>query len=322
MMSYTDILHQRLHKLHFYAASIPAAWLPHRFLTRPAADAASELAKLPAGLQNHIRERIHYYNRLTTSFTPPPQHSDTAAAFCRKGKSSAYYYDLKKLLKSFPPDQRFGYLFGDITHIPNHPLFVKSRPISGRAVNAVLLKLDSVRHFYTVKDRRTFHSKKDLLVWRGSAHQPHRLRFLEQHHATPSFDVGCVHQNSRNRPYHKNYLTISEQLQYRYILSIEGNDVATNLKWIMASRSVAVMTEPRFETWLMEGRLKPDIHYIHVQDDYADLAEKLAFYRARPAAAEKIADRANAWMQPFFQPRWEWITQILTMQKYFDLLRP
>ena len=50
-------------------------------------------------------------------------------------------------------------------------------------------------------------------------------------------------------------MTINEQLHYKFILCSEGNDVASNLKWVMSSNSIAVMPKPKFETWFMEGIL-------------------------------------------------------------------
>ena len=48
-----------------------------------------------------------------------------------------------------------------------------------------------------------------------------------------------------------------DNLNYKFILAIEGYDVATNLKWIMSSNSLAVMPRPTYATWFMEGTLIP-----------------------------------------------------------------
>ena len=47
-----------------------------------------------------------------------------------------------------------------------------------------------------------------------------------------------------------------EQLKCRYLLAVEGNDVASGLKWMLASNSVVLMAPPRRETWLAESRLR------------------------------------------------------------------
>ena len=42
----------------------------------------------------------------------------------------------------------------------------------------------------------------------------------------------------------------------------------------MSSNSVAVMPRPKYESWFMEGRLQPGVHYIEIKDDYSDLEPK------------------------------------------------
>ena len=39
-------------------------------------------------------------------------------------------------------------------------------------------------------------------------------------------------------------MTMAEMLRYRYLISVEGNDVATNLKWAMWSASAVIMPRP------------------------------------------------------------------------------
>ena len=46
----------------------------------------------------------------------------------------------------------------------------------------------------------------------------------------------------------------------------------------MSSNSVAVMPRPKYESWFMEGRLQPGVHYIEIKDDYSDLEDKIQYY--------------------------------------------
>ena len=115
--------------------------------------------------------------------------------------------------------------------------------------------------------------KKDLVVWRGATyHQNHRLRFLEACSSMDFIDAGNTALSKGEAiPFAKPRLSIKDQLNYKFILSLEGNDVATNLKWIMSSNSVCIMPRPKFETWFKEGTLKPNYHYIEIKDDYTDI---------------------------------------------------
>jgi len=46
-------------------------------------------------------------------------------------------------------------------------------------------------------------------------------------------------------------------VKYKYILSIEGNDVASGLKWQLYSNSVVFMRKPKIVSWAMEDKLIP-----------------------------------------------------------------
>ena len=88
-------------------------------------------------------------------------------------------------------------------------------------------------------------------------------------------------------------MSIVDQLHHKFIISIEGNDVATNLKWIMSSNSLCFAAKPKFETWYMEGRLIADHHFVQVADDYSNVEEKMAYYLAHPQEAEAIIANAH-----------------------------
>ena len=112
-------------------------------------------------------------------------------------------------------------------------------------------------------------------------------------------------------------MTIDEQLAYKFILSLEGNDVASNLKWIMSSQSVAVMPKPKFETWFMEGTLIPNYHYIEIKDDFSDLEEVLKYYISNPNKAQEIVKNANEYVSQFKNKEREKLISLLVLEKYF-----
>lgn len=113
--------------------------------------------------------------------------------------------------------------------------------------------------------------------------------------------------------------TINEHLEYKFIMALEGNDVASNLKWVMSSNSLAVMTCPTCETWFMEGTLIPDYHYVEVKDDFSDLQEKLQYYIDHPEKAEEILTHAHEYVQQFLDEEKEELISLLVMDKYFRL---
>lgn len=132
----------------------------------------------------------------------------------------------------------------------------------------------------------------------------------------PLCDLGDVKKREKSEWY-KQPISITKHLAYKFVLSLEGNDVATHLKWIMSSNSIAVMPTPKFETWFMEGRLEADVHYIKIKDDYSDLEERLKYYIENPIEAEKIIAQAHAYVQRFRDRKVEDAIAIKVLQKYF-----
>lgn len=280
---------------------------------------------LLTGLSEEIlMERVNYYNQLNGPFAYSDKAKPIKDIPIRKS-GSMYYYDLMEYARFFPQNSLVDYLFGDIQFVPDSPSFVKSRPILDSNQNSIIFKFCKVRNFKFYNDPVPFREKKDKLVWRGACHQKHRIAFMEDFFGkSPYFDIGQHNKGKgdgsrRNPQWQMPFMTIPEQLQNKFILSIEGNDVATNLKWTMASNSLCIMTKPKFEAWFMEGRLKAGFHYVEVKDDYSDLEEKINYYIKHPNEAEAIISNAKLYADQFKNlPAEDWIS-LKVMQKYFEL---
>ena len=260
----------------------------------------------------YITRRVNYYNRLEQHTTLSPE-AITIREYRIPKKIRVYYFDSMEYLRYFNPQLKFELIPGDVVHVPASPAFVKSRPLQNDNRNSVLLKLNKIRHFNFLHDDIPLSAKKDLLVGRSGFKQPHRQRFFEQYHDHPLCDLKKVKSSK-----HPDFLTITQHLEYKFILALEGYDVATNLKWIMSSNSIAVMPKPRYETWFMEGTLLPDHHYICIADDYSDLAEKLNYYINHPEAAAAIVKNAHLYIEQFKDAEREEAISLLVMQKYFE----
>ncbi len=272
-----------------------------------------------------VNWRVDYYNRLNTKVSLKTSVSvkQYRFPFFKKKRYGYYYFNLYTAIKHFNTNYRFQYLFGDITQVPDSPKFVKSRPIHGDNTNSIVMKLDAQRHFHFLNDTLSFRAKKDMLVSRTTwaNGRPWRRKFVEQFLNHPMCDVGKTRQEKdEDFPESiKPYMSFGEQLQYKFIACIEGVDVATNLKWVMSSNSVAVSPPMKYETWFMEGQLIPNYHYIEVKPDYSDLIEKLQHYINHPDEAESIIDHAHEYVQQFIDKRLELATQLAVVQKYFNL---
>lgn len=307
------------YKFKFYLQGITEIGLPEAFYrARKKSLYQSLLDDFNAQEKKNIACRVNYYNKLTVPVKLPAEVKSIRGFSKKSSRSWAYYIDMKKYLLAFDPKLHFLYTPGDVRIVPTHPTLLKSRPISEHNASSVLLKLNRIRHYFFVNDSVPFAQKKNLLVWRGACHKPHRQAFVSRFHDHPLCNVGDSHPKFKNQPWHRGVMSISEQLQYKFILSIEGNDVATNLKWIMGSNSLCFMTRPKYETWFMEGTLEPGYHYVELADDYSDLEEKVEYYTKHLEEANSIVKNANAYVRTFMDARQEHLIGLLVLQKYFE----
>ncbi len=265
----------------------------------------------------HLKEidwRAAYYNKLVQSFDAGQAPRIVDVSWDR----SRYFLDLDEASRGFGPDRRLDYLFGDVTHVPDRPTVVKSRPIAGANTNSVLLKLNRLRHFKWSPDPSPFRDKAPAAVWRGTAHNLQRKSLVQTFYTHPQFDIGHTSGQVNNlRP--KSRLTHAEQKRYRFLISLEGNDVATNLKWGMASNMLVMSPRLRFETWFLEGLLEPGTHFVLLKDDLSDLEEKVEYFTAYPDAAEQIIGNAHKWIAMFTEPLKERIIAMRVLETYFRL---
>lgn len=270
--------------------------------------------------RDHILRRVDYYNRLD-GLVPLPESAPRIGDLRLGRKKTVYFFDAYEFVRYFDSDLRWDYVFGDVIHVPPHPAVVKSRPIAGDNSNSVLLNLDKVRHFIFLDDRIPFAEKRNQAIFRGSiCGKPHRRRFMEMYHGHPLCDARSVKDRGEPMPpaWSGDPLTLYDHLRYKFIISLEGNDVASNLKWAMSSNSLAVTPRPRYETWFMEGTLLPDHHYVEIRSDYADLEEKLTHYMTHPGEAERISRNAQEYIRQFRDPPRERLIAVRVLEKYFQ----
>ena len=107
----------------------------------------------------YIQRRISYYNKLENckhqldllpelrEFKIPP-------------KIRAYYFDSYEYARFFSKNLKAAFLPGDITHVPDFPTILKSRPIGNHNANSVILNLDKIRHFIFLNDKNHLSAKK------------------------------------------------------------------------------------------------------------------------------------------------------------------
>lgn len=273
--------------------------------------------------RDYIADRVDYNCKLSRPVTLGSD-SEPIGALQRKGNPSTYYYDSREALQWFNPELRWHYLFGDIRDIPAEPTVVKSRALGTDNSNSVLLKLDRCRHFVYINDHLQPEEKEDRAIFRGHiGTRENRALFCRMYADNPRVDAADTLPGATEGHKHtsqmKPMMSFYEHLRFRYIMALEGNDVASNLKWIMSSRSAAVMPKPTCETWFMEGRLVGGVHYVEIRPDFSDLEEKMDHYSNHLDELRTIVDNANQYVAQFRDTRRERYIALLVMQKYFKM---
>lgn len=278
--------------------------------------------------EEYIASRVNHYCQFDNHRDLGPA-AEIIGDLHRTPHGSTYYYDSRETLQWFNPSLRWNHLFGDVRDIPPYPTVVKTRSLGCDNSNSVVLKLDKCRHYVFLKDKKEFSQKSDRAIFRGYIGQrPNRVLFCNTFAGNPRIDGattlsnGSIFAGEKMAPSSGKAaprISLYQHLDYRFIMALEGNDVASNLRWIMSSNSLAVMPRPTCESWFMESRLEPGVHYVEVKDDYSDLETQMDYYSSHPREAEEMARNANRYVDQFRDLRRERYISLLVMQKYFKL---
>lgn len=228
--------------------------------------------------------------------------------------SNNYFRDILRYFSNINSEKHFFCKFGDDFDNSSYPSFIKTREINKNSYNNILLNLNteihvSMLHFINSIDI-PFNEKNNKLLWRGSStgNVRHLLRETLvkqfQNHSNPNIDIKFTnlvqgYTNNNNEYIIADNMSYQEQLKSKFIISIEGNDVASNLKWLLLSNSVVLMPIPKICSWYMEDHLQPFTHFIPLNDDFNDLEEKYNWCLENLDDCEKISQNATKYIQQF-----------------------
>lgn len=275
--------------------------------------------------KDYILQRVNYYNRLTPETAIDPalwREQSVSLKNQPMTGQTVYYHDSMEFAMYFHEELKWVLLPGDTKHVPELPSITKSRPL-GDHPTAVLLNMDKVRHFLFVDDKKAWSDKKNVAIFRGDLGQwkENRNVFMRRfaNGQSPLVDAASTNLWDEHPEWQKEKLTIGEHLDYKFIMSLEGNDVASNLKWVMSSNSIAVTPRLTCETWFMEGTLIPNYHYIEVKPDFSDLEERLTYYIEHPDEALAIIRHAHDYVAAFRDKNRERLISLLVLKKYFEI---
>ena len=279
--------------------------------------------------KEHIQSRVKYYFKKTSNFRVSNKGKKLSELFWNqffKNKQNSHFIDFYMLLRFFNKKNKVDFIYSTKNNIDSsiakklhpYPTFVKSRPIGSNNQNSILLKLNQIKLFHFIKDPKKFENKKNQAVWRGDIrNNPQREYFVKNFYRTPLFDIGQTSPKQDVR-WRKSFMSIKDQLNFKFIFCLEGKCISTNLHWVMSSNSVCVMPKPKYESWFMEGKLKDGVHYIKVKDDFSDAKKKIEFYNNNNDMCLEIIDNANKFVEQFKNCKQERLIQLLILKQYFQ----
>lgn len=189
-------------------------------------------------------------------------------------------------------------------------------------LESIIWKMGAWRHYKEIELLPTldvpWENKRNTAVFRGvtsgyfnTSISPHercfqnlRCRLVLDHHNSTKVDArfsrvlpDTVPTEIENFSIVSRNLARDELLKYKMLVFIEGNDVASGLKWGLYSNSVVMIPKPTVSSWAMEELLEPYVHYIPLKDDLSDMDTQIEWILSHDREAQKIASRGQLWIR-------------------------
>ena len=228
--------------------------------------------------------------------------------------------------------QKFLHIWGDVNSSYNiNGIISKSKVIGDDTI--VLFKMSEYAHWVPINTLKKgnidikYINKLNAVVWRGVTtgtidRKGSRFALVERYFdKNPDINIGfskIVQNKKEYSQYVKNQLNYKSQLKYKFIISVEGNDVASGLKWQLYSNSVVMMAKPTICSWAMEDKLEPYVHYIPLLDDYSDLEQQFKWGLENEKKCIEISKNATQYIEQFLDYEKENIIKNEIITKYME----
>lgn len=287
---------------------------------------------VPSGAVLAVADVVLFHTSASVAECEACTHDGSWRQYCAEMRCMLNRYERARgngniTARSSPP-RVWAWKIGDSTEAEAVPCIGKARSLS-QPGRVALLPLETFRHQPPLaaiaalesRARRPFEQRNRCAVWRGVTSGPPegfgrvpraqfapRRSLVEGWHNASTAATGGVRvdvaynqltQGAKRFPgLHAKYLRrriyLQELVQCRYLPIVEGNDVATALKWALYTESVVLMPPPTKESWALEGSLQPWVHYVPVAPDFSDLGLRLAWCEAHVEHAGAIARAGSA----------------------------
>lgn len=168
-------------------------------------------------------------------------------------------------------------------------------------------------------DQIPWEDKIPLAFWRGSLTEgvypyfdwdfkPRAQLVLSARHFPELLDAGFIDNRyfqemhytwqmwMRDNQCLRDHKEPQEQVEYRYLIAIDGKASPGSLEWQLFSRSTILKADSDQTEWFYKG-LEPYKHYIPFRNDSADLTQQVVWIGEHPEEAEKVAREARAFAE-------------------------
>lgn len=168
-------------------------------------------------------------------------------------------------------------------------------------------------------------NKFDKAVFRGAttgagvrSETNQRLKALDLSEKRPDLlNVGITSWNFRPRKYEgepylqtierhsypkSNKLSLQEQSDYKYILTLEGHVAAYRLSYELSTQSVILLADSKWKMWYYQF-LKPYEHYVPVSENLNNLIEQIEWCRNNDSKCKEIAKNAKKFYDTFLNTK-------------------
>ena len=147
-----------------------------------------------------------------------------------------------------------------------------------------------------------WNDKLSIAVWRGGSsgfYRPSiRMQVVDHLFNVPNTDVKFVRGgwpvNDNIIPDHHfgERIPMEQHVNFKYILVIDGNTLASNGQWTFATGSVPIIITHPKNRWWMQDQLEPMVNYVPVKYDLSDLVDKIEWLINHDDEAQTIATNA------------------------------
>jgi hypothetical protein len=113
----------------------------------------------------------------------------------------------------------------------------------------------------------------------------------------PTFSRTVMESGKRNYP-KANRLSLQDQSQYKYLLTLEGHVAAYRLSYELSSGSVILLAASQWQMWYYPF-MKAYEHYVPVKEDLSDLLSQIEWCKANDGKCARIANNARAFYNKY-----------------------